>query len=144
MAYATIADMCDRFGEECLMQLAPPDLPDPGLGSGPCEPAILAALDDASKIVDAYAGARYKTPLNPVPAAVTAWTCDIALWRLDHSKTNEAFYKIYKDAKHDLELVMNGRFPLRCDGIESESAADGDMETAGPARFFSAQSLEGF
>lgn len=126
------------------MQLAPPDLPDPGEATGPCELAIMAALDDASKIVDAYAGVRYKTPLNPIPAAVKAWTCDIALWRLDHSKTNEAFYKIYKDAKHDLELVMNGKFPLQCDGIESESTSVGGMEAAGPDRYFSSQSLRGF
>lgn len=144
MTYATILDMCDRFGQEVLMQLAPPDRPDPNEAQGPCEPAIMAALDDASKIVDAYVCGLYRTPLNPVPCAVKAWTCDIALWRLDHSKTNEAFYKIYKDAKHDLELVMNGKFPLQCDGVESASASAGGMKSAGPPRMFTRQSLGGY
>lgn len=144
MAYATILDMCDRFGEQCLMQLAPPDLPDPNDSTGPCEPALLAALEDASQTIDAYAAKRYATPLNPVPAPVMRWTCDIARWYLDRSRTDEAIRKAYEDSIKGLTDMAKGLINFACDGVESASAGGGVMETAGPDRFFSMDSLKGF
>lgn len=144
--YASIADMCDRFGEACLLQLAPPDLPDPGDASGPCEPALNAALKDASETVDAYAASRYRTPLNPVPAPVTRWTCDIARWYLDQSRLDKdsPIRKAYEDAMQGLRDMAKGVIVFACDGVESESAPSGCVETGGPPRFFSSGSLEGF
>lgn len=144
VAYATIDDMRERFGEACLNQLAPPDLPDPGDAEGPGDPALLAALKDASETVDAYAAGRYKTPLNPVPGPVTRWTCDIARWYLDRSRTDEAIRKAYEDAIQGLKDMAKGVIVFACDGVESQSAPSGGIEATGPARFFSARSLEGF
>lgn len=142
--YATIADMCDRFGEQCLLQLAPPDLPDPDDAAGPCEPAILTALVDASETVDAYACARYRTPLNPVPGPVRRWTCDIARWYLDRSRTDEAVRKAFEDAMKGLRDMAGGIIVFACDGVESQAASAGCMETAGPPRFFSEKSMRSF
>lgn len=144
MSYATIPDMCDRFGEECLLQLAPPDLPDPAQASGPCEPALLAALKDASETVDAYAAGRYKTPLNPVPGPVVRWTCDIARWYLDRARTDEAIRKAYEDAIHGLKDMAKGIVVFACDGVESAPAGAGQVFMSGPDRVFSITGMRGF
>lgn len=144
MAYATIPDLCDRFGEECLLQLAPPDLPDPDDATGPCEPALLAALEYASETVDFYASALYKTPLNPVPGPVKGWTCDIARWYLDRARTDEAVRIAYEDAIQGLKDMRKGIGKFACDGIESQPAAGGQVLISGPDRVFSITGMRGF
>ncbi len=79
MAYATIADMIDRFGESEMIRLSTPDgadlvavVPDP----------IDRALDEASALIDTYLRRRYRMPLTVAPPEVRRACCILARYDL--------------------------------------------------------------
>lgn len=144
MVYATEEDMRIRFGEETLNQICPPDLPDPGGPEGDGGPSLAAALADATELIDSYAAARYAVPLDPVPAPVRRWCCDIARWFLDRARTDEAVRKGYEDAMNGLKDMAKGILVFQCEGAASADTASGQVAMSGPQRLFSMKGLEGF
>ncbi|MBS3025347.1 gp436 family protein [Acidiphilium multivorum] len=79
MAYATITDMIDRFGESEMIRLSTPDgadlvavVPDP----------IDRALDEASALIDTYLRRRYRMPLTVAPPEVRRACCILARYDL--------------------------------------------------------------
>lgn len=160
MTYATEEDMRIRFGEETLAQLCPPDLPDPGGPEGAAAVApkgltdgdsrdeggqsLAAALADATELIDSYAAARYRVPLEPVPAPVRRWCADIARWFLDRARTDEAIRKAYEDAIAGLKDMARGVIVFQCQGIASEDTPNGQVAMSGPKRMFSMQSMKGY
>ena len=143
MAYATEQDMEIRFGAAVLSQLCPPDLPDPEHAEGDGAPSLSAALADATELIDSYAAARYTVPLNPVPAPVRRWCCDIARWYLDRSRTDEAVRQGYEDALSGLRDMARGTIVFQCDGVASRDTANGQVDMSGPRRLFSMEGLRG-
>lgn len=165
--YASEEDMRIRFGDETLAQLCPPDLPDlPGLpdpggpegaaavgesssftdggsadGGGP---SLAAALADATELIDSYAAARYRVPLDPVPAPVRRWCADIARWYLDRARTDEAIRKAYEDAMAGLKDMARGAIVFQCRGVASVDTPNGQVLMSGPKRIFSAESMKGY
>lgn len=168
MAYATEEDMRIRFGEETLAQLCPPDLPAtewrgaspvpvateeatgidssdvPGGPEGSGGPSLAAALADATELIDSYAAARYRVPLEPVPAPVRRWCADIARWFLDRARTDEAIRKAYEDAIAGLKDMARGVIVFQCQGIASEDTPNGQVAMSGPKRMFSMRSMKGY
>lgn len=144
VTYATEEDMRIRFGEETLAQLCPPDLPDPGGPEGDGAPSLAAALADATELIDSYAAARYRVPLEPVPAPVRRWCADIARWFLDLARTDEAIRKAYEDAIAGLKDMARGVIVFQCRGIASEDTPNGQVAMSGPKRMFSMESLKGY
>lgn len=136
--YASEEDMRIRFGEALLDQLCPPDLPGPG------GPSLVAALADATELIDSYAAARYRVPLTPVPAPVRRWCADIARWYLDRARTDEAIRKAYEDALAGLKDMARGTIVFQCQGVASEDTPNGQVMMSGPERFFSKDSLKGY
>lgn len=137
--YATADDMALRFGAETLAQLAPPEAADDP------ESFVAAALADASQLIDAYAAARYRVPLDPVPAPVRRWCADIARWYLDTARTDEAVRKAYEDALAGLRDMARGAITFQAEGVESPpSPAACRIDAAGPDRLFSFRSLRGY
>lgn len=160
MPYATEEDMRVRYGAAVLEQLCPPDLPDPEGPEGDGGPsaaavatqeatdgdssALAAALADASETIDAYAAARYAVPLNPVPAPVRRWCCDIARWYLDHAKTDPAVLKAYEDAMRGLADMAKGVLVFQCEGVAAQETPAGQVDMSGPRRLFSMQGMRGY
>ena len=137
-AYATADDMRVRFGAELLAQLAPPS------PEGEESAALAAALKDASDLIDSYAQARYRVPLNPVPAPVRRWCADIARWYVDTARTDEAVRKAYEDALAGLKDMARGVIVFQVEGVPSADKPVGQIMTAGPDRMFSGASLKGY
>jgi len=144
MPYATEEDMRVRFGAAVLEQLCPPDMPDPEGPEGDGGPSLAAALADASETIDAYAAARYTVPLNPIPAPVRRWCCDIARWYLDRAKTDPAVLKAYEDAMHGLADMAKGVLVFQCEGVAAQETPAGQVDMSGPRRLFSMQGMRGY
>ena len=138
MTYATEEDMRIRFGEELLEQLSPPD------EAGDAAATLAVALADATELIDSYAAARYRVPLEPVPAPVRRWCADIARWFLDQARTDEAIRKAYEDAIAGLKDMARGVIVFQCQGIASEDTPNGQVAMSGPKRMFSMESLKGY
>lgn len=80
MAYATLQDAKDIYGEEYVLIAADRD------ANGEADTTALAkAFDDASSEIDSYLAKRYAVPLSaPIPAVVRQACVDIALYRVSH------------------------------------------------------------
>lgn len=138
VTYATEEDMRIRFGEELLEQLSPPG------EAGDAAATLAVALADATELIDSYAAARYRVPLEPVPAPVRRWCADIARWFLDQARTDEAIRKAYEDAIAGLKDMARGVIVFQCRGIASEDTPNGQVAMSGPKRMFSMESLKGY
>ena len=79
MAYATAADMIARFGTEELIRISTPAGQDM---DGVVAEVVMAALHDASALMDSYIRRRYRTPLDVAPLEVVAMCCNIARFNL--------------------------------------------------------------
>ncbi len=84
MAYASVQDMIDRFGEgEMARASTPENTPITAVIPAP----IQTALDDASATIDSYLRRRYAVPLQAVPPEINRACCMLA--RLDLGLGNE-------------------------------------------------------
>lgn len=110
MPYATLADMTARFGEEQLIQLSD------RAGTGVMDESVIEqALADASAVVDGYLAGRYPVPLDPVPAILVGYVCDLARYNLypDAQMPDEhPVRQRHKDAIRFLETVGQGKLNL--------------------------------
>ena len=79
MAYATVQDMIDRFGQQEMIRLTTPD--DQELDGVNAEVAD-AKLADASGVIDTYVGKRYRVPMDVPPAPVVRACCILARYDL--------------------------------------------------------------
>lgn len=104
-AYATQADLTERFGAAELAQLT-----DESAATSPDDTEVGKACDEASSLIDAYLSTRYTTPLDPVPTIVRKWACDIAraaLWK-DRADKDSAVKLNAADAMAQLRDVAKG------------------------------------
>ena len=119
MAYATQADMDKRYGEQLLVELTDRAL-EP---AGEIDAAILsAALDDASALIDSYAGKRYKLPISPAPIVLRNVCCALAFYDLHRGRYAEETRVAYDDALRTLTNISNGTIKLDVAGTEPQSA----------------------
>lgn len=103
MAYATLADLIARFGEEEITQRTD------RVNAGTPDAAIAArALDDASAEIDGYLATRYQLPLPTVPAMLARIACDIARYRLWEDLASPEVRQRYEDARRLLESISRG------------------------------------
>lgn len=118
MAYATLANLIERFGERELTQLTDTESP------GSIDEAVTArALADAEALVDGYLGGRYTLPLATVPPVLTGAVCDLARARLYKDALPEVVEKRHDDALKFLALLGQGRITL---GAAPEPASTSD------------------
>ncbi len=107
MAYATQADMIARFGEPELIQLTDRQ------GLGVIDATVLdQALFDADVQIDAHLAGRYSLPLDPVPAVLVPFACDLARLALYTDAAPETVQKRADKATRFLELVAKGTIQL--------------------------------
>lgn len=123
MPYCTQADLIERFGENELLDLAADDT---GLAVDASK--VDGAIADASGEIDGYVSAAgYPVPLSNVPRIITAYTCDIARYRLSDDRATEQVTKRYNDAVKFLRSVAKGEVRL---GIASSESAAGSAGNA--------------
>jgi phage gp36-like protein len=163
MAYATVQDMIDRFGEQEMIQLTDDD--NAAVQAAPVE----RALEDAQGLVDGYVGRIYRLPLTgctkPVPTEeeplatelvahplLVRLTCDIARYYLyDNLAPEHEVAGRYKAAEKTLQAIGDGKAGLSCPwGGEPGTLVAGDAPGTGEVlhgftpRQITDQTLRGF
>ena len=133
MAYAALTDMAARYGNDELTQLAPDST-----GANPDPVAIGVALTDAAGVIDGYLASRYQLPLNPVPAIVIRWNCDIARFFLWKSNPSDAVTGLYKGAVSGLAAAAQGSLVLEVAAVDTPLNTD-TIVVEGPRREFAAR-----
>lgn len=141
MAYATQANLVDRFGERELVELT--DRAEPPAGA--IDAAVVAsALADADAVIDSYIVGRYALPLSPVPAVLELRACDIARFLLHGLRATQEVRDRYDDAIAFLKDVSAGKAKLGADDSGAAPASQDlpQMQTADSA--FKRDSSRGF
>lgn len=140
MAYATKDDMIAERSEIEVIEVT--DRADPP--AGVIDDTVLQrALDSASALIDGYAQAVYKVPLDPVPPLVRDLCVTIAWYRLQRGRHTEEIRKNYEDALNSLQQISNGAIALDVQGEAPQSAAAQIVTDATP-RDFSRKNKEWF
>jgi phage gp36-like protein len=133
MAYATVNDITEIYGEALVLALAD-RAPDGDITDPADVSALTAALDTATSEIDTYLGSRYTVPLNPVPPYIKAICIDIAVYRLAHDQAPRTveMRTRYEDAIRFLNGISKGI--LSIDGATPNDGGDGTSEVGSSAR----------
>lgn len=143
MAYLTLQDMIDRFGETTLIQLT--DRADPPTDA--IDPVVLGrAIADSEELINGYVAGRYAVPLTPVPELVKRLAGDLAFYHLHIDQVAELVADRYDKAVAMLKQISAGTVTLQAAGIEApiSEAADDGVIFEGADRVFSANSMRSF
>lgn len=140
MAYATLQDLIDRYGEAELIHLT--DRADPPAGAVD-ETVAAKALADADQTINGYTGGRYRVPLAPVPDLIVRLACDLARHYLARDLPSEAVVAAHKEALRTLDRIAAGVVVLQAAGVAAPAAGDSVMVEA-PERQFTGATLKGF
>ncbi|MBO9419157.1 DUF1320 domain-containing protein [Labrenzia sp. R4_2] len=142
MAYASLQDMIDRFGDDELVQLTDrSNRPASTIDAG----VVAAHLSDAENLADSYLAKRYRLPLDPVPEILTRIVCDIARATL-YGRTlenDDPVTKAKAEAMAWLKDVAKGLVQLEAEGLAPDQPGSGSVQVSGPDRVFSKDSLAG-
>lgn len=133
MAYATSADLVERFGEEEIIQLS-----DRLASSALDQPVLQRALDDASALIDGTLAGRYALPLASVPALLVGLCCDLARFALYEDAAPDLVRERKTDALARLRDLANGT--LRLERSTAETPRFGRCQVSVPTRLFGRRS----
>lgn len=124
MAYATRADLEDRYGTDELEQR------ESMLPAG----AVAGALADADAEIDSYLATRYSLPLASVPSLLKRLACAIARYNLLGDAASDRARTDYEDARRLLAGLASGSVTLGlATPVEGDPAGGGiAYETADP------------
>ncbi|MGJ8563843.1 MAG: gp436 family protein [Alphaproteobacteria bacterium] len=104
--YAVLADLVEALGEDTLLALADRD------GDDQIDAAVVAgALNAASAEIDSAVAARYRLPMDPVPARLKFIALDLAHYALDRNP-NDDLRKRVDDARKALRDIRDGKDTL--------------------------------
>lgn len=141
--YCTQTDLLDRIAEEVLIELTD----DEGLGQVNAE-RVAAAINDACVIIDAYVGARYPIPLDPVPGAIKKIAVDMAIYNLfsrrgfDENSADKAILDRDKAAINFLEHIAKGLVTIGAGPIDLTT--DNTAQIVSPGRVFNRNRMRGW
>ena len=131
MTYAAEPDMRDRFGDDEI----------DGFGV----PAVMAALADASAVIDARIGARYALPLGDGPwPMLTSISCDLARRKLYHNDPPEEVSKRVSLAVARMKEIQSGELALVDAGGEEAPRRTASGAVLTRDQVFTADALQGF
>lgn len=142
MAYCSLQDLIERYGETELIQLTdraaiPPATIDADV--------VARAIGDASALVDGYLAKRYVLPLATVPDILVRRTAEIARHYLHGSAADVdgPVARGHRDAIAWLRDVAAGVVVLDVAGVTAPLAGGGDVRVTGPDRTLTRDSLRG-
>lgn len=140
MAYATLRNIIERYGEDDLLTAADRD-GDDQLDSA----AVDRALSDASAEIDTYLATRYALPVPYIPEILKRLCVDITLYRLAFNAVgnSEERRRRYEDAVALLVRISKGDVSLGL-GVQATPRSKGSgVVINGPGRRFSRDTMEG-
>jgi phage gp36-like protein len=141
MAYATLAELTDRYGAQLLVALT--DRADPA--SGTIDAGVVArALSDTAALIDAHLAALYRLPVETVPPVLRDIALAIAVYRLHVHEAPKKIEADWRDAMRLLEAIRDGRTRLPVAGAEAPRSAGQGVRSTDRERPFTAATLRGF
>jgi phage gp36-like protein len=126
MAYATVDDMVQRFGEAEMIRASTPDGQD---AVTVVQAPICTALDDASSTIDSYLRKRYRVPLEVAPPEINRACCMLARYDLGlggERSVSEQTQKAREETIQWLARIARGEVVL---GMEEVTAGDESFAT---------------
>ncbi|MEQ1499143.1 MAG: DUF1320 domain-containing protein [Novosphingobium sp.] len=141
MAYASIEQLMDRYGERLLVQLTDRATPPTGV----IDPAVVdRALADTDAAIDSYLAGRYALPLGEAPPLLADLAQAIGIYKLHPFAPDPKIEQDYKDAFAALDRIAKGIQKLPVAGIEPVSSRAAGVEVIDRDRDMTPENLRGF
>lgn len=142
MAYASLADLAERYGEAEMVTLTD------DARTGSLDAARVGrALADVSHVIDGYLAGRYALPLATVPDLVKTWACVLARHALHRHGAPPHVTEAYEDVMQQLRDAAAGRLTLTLpapSGAEPPAAGGGGVKGHAAPRVFDRPALREF
>ena len=141
MAYTSLAQMTDRFGERVLIALTDRAYP----ATGVLDMAVLTrALSDTDEMIDARVRVRYSLPMVSVPGLLVDLAGAIAIYKLHVSAPDAKIEADYRDALATLKAIATGDIRLQVAGVEPSTPTGSGAMATDRDRDLTTQNLRGF
>ncbi len=141
MAYCTLADLIERYGERQLIALT--DRGDFATNAID-EPTVERAIADTAAVIDGYVATRYALPIDPVQPLLRDLALAIAIWKLHTAAPDPKVEADYKEALRQLSQIAQGLVRLNAAGIEAPGTGGSGARLTDRARPLTADNLKGF
>ncbi|RIA44047.1 phage gp36-like protein [Hephaestia caeni] len=141
MAYATLDQLSERFGEQMLVQLT--DRASPPAGAIDAS-VVTRALADTDAMIDGYLAGRYVLPLAETPDLLTDLALTIAIYKLHTFAPDPKIEKDYELALKSLRDIAAGTIRLNVAGLEPAASGNSGVVTNDRERPLTEQTLKGY
>lgn len=142
MAYCTLSDLTDRFGDRVITALT-----DRGeRAAGVIDPAVVArAIADTDAVLNGYLAQRYDlAALQPTPALLRDLALSVAIWKLHPAAPDAKVEADYKDALRTLRDIAQGTVVLDAGGKVMAASAPTSIRVTERERPLSAATMSGY
>ena len=141
MAYCTVDQLTDRYGQRFLVELsdrgeAPADTIDADL--------FARVIADADALIDGYLKPVYLLPLEAVPPLLADLAQAIAIYKAHSQQASDKITEDYREAVRTLRDISSGKIKRDSAGAEPVNSGDLEVITHEPERPFTQQSMKGF
>jgi len=141
VAYTSLAQLIDRYGEANLIGLTDRGNPATGLVASD---VVNRALEDADAQIDGHLAGRYQLPLAETPPLVADLAQVITWWKLHRYEPDPKVKADYEDAKRSLRDISNGIVRLSSAGVEPVGDDSSGVQITDRKRPMSAYKMTGF
>ena len=136
MAYATLQNLIDSFGETEINQLADRD------NDGLIDTALITLVQNKSaSLIDSYLGSIYITPIVNPPEIIVGIDCDIQRYYLYDDNPTDRVVKGFDASIAWLEKVNKGLIRIKATTINSISQNSGAINYIESERMFSRDAM---
>lgn len=140
MAYTTLQQLIDRYGEAMLIGLT--DRADNSTAA--VDPDIIdQAIAAAGAQIDGYVGARYALPMAEVPPLIAKLARAITCWELHIYDAPDKITEEYKDAVATLKDMSRGAVVLDIAGHQPAGNGSSGVQITDRARPLEASKMGG-
>lgn len=141
MAYLTLQQLIDRYGEPALVRLSdraeePTEIVDATV--------VARAIADAEATIDGYLFGRYALPLATVPAQVEQIAAVLAYWNLHTVEPDAKVKADYDSVMKLLREIGSGAFRLQVAGLEPAATGGSGARMTDRERPMTEANLKGF
>lgn len=123
MAYASVNDLTQRYGDrELINNTTPEGMPRASID----QERVARALTDASALIDSFLNRRFEVPLQDAPASVVNACCKIARFDIAQSGATQPTDQMrldQKDALAWLTMIAKGTVTLDGQTAANESSS---------------------
>src|SRR4051812_6971932 len=130
MAYAVVADLQNRFGQDELIRLTDPT------GVAVNATRVNQAIADAGAIIDSYIASIYDLPLPSLPPRLNECCCNVARYALYDDLPTENVMKRYEAEISWLKDVAKGIATLGLDPADDPPRSSGGILVSSAPRVF--------